>query len=75
MAKIAADIVFKNGLVVTPAGTVEGGVAIADGKIAAVGQDAFLPAGSHEIDLAGKYVLPGAIDPEVHLGSHRSAGR
>jgi dihydropyrimidinase len=72
MAKTAADIVFKNGLIVTPAGTLEGGVAIADGKIAAVGQDAFLPAGSREIDLAGKYVLPGVIDPEVHLGSHRS---
>ena len=71
MATKAADIVFKNGLVVTPGGTIEGGAAILDGKIAAVGRDAFLPPANREIDLAGKYLLPGAIDPECHLGSHR----
>lgn len=72
MANTAADIVFKNGLIVTPAGTIEGGVAVLDGKIAAVGRDSFLPAADHEIDLGGKYLLPGVIDPECHLGSHRS---
>ena len=71
MATNTADMVFKNGLIVTPAGTVEGGVAILNGKIAAVGGDAFLPAAKREIDLAGKYLLPGVIDPECHLGSHR----
>ena len=71
MAKTTADLVFKNGLIVTPAGTIEGGVAILDGKIAAVGRDMFLPAADREIDLAGKYLLPGVIDPECHLGSHR----
>ena len=71
MAKTTTDLVFKNGLIVTPAGTIEGGVAILDGKIAAVGRDMFLPAADREIDLAGKYLLPGVIDPECHLGSHR----
>jgi imidazolonepropionase-like amidohydrolase len=72
MAKVAADIVFKNGLIVTPAGVIEGGLAVLDGKIAAVGGDAFLPAADREIDLAGKHLLPGVIDPECHLGSHRA---
>ena len=67
-----ADIVFKNGWIVTPAGVVEGGVAIIGDKIAAVGRDAYLPTAEREIDLAGKYLLPGAIDPECHLGSHRA---
>ena len=71
MANTTADIVFKNGLIVTPAGTIEGGVAVLDGKIAAVGRDSFLPAAEREIDLTGKYLLPGVIDPECHLGSHR----
>lgn len=71
MARTTADIVFKNGLIVTPAGTAEGGVAVLNGKIAAVGRDSFLPAGKREIDLTGKYLLPGIIDPECHLGSHR----
>src|SRR5438309_10106550 len=72
MATNPADMVFKNGLIVTPAGTIEGGVAILGGKIAAVGGDAFLPAAKREIDLAGNYLLPGVIDPECHLGSHRA---
>jgi len=72
MANTTVDIVFKSGLIVTPAGTIEGGVAVLDGKIAAVGSDSFLPAADHEIDLGGKYLLPGVIDPECHLGSHRS---
>lgn len=71
MAIKTADIVFRNGLVVTPGGTIEGGAAIVDGKIAAVGRDAFLPSAEREIDLAGNYLMPGAIDPECHLGSHR----
>src|ERR1044072_8442828 len=71
MAVKTADIVFKNGLVVMPGGTIEGGAAIVDGTIAAVGRDEFLPAADPEIDLAGRYLLPGAIDPECHLGSHR----
>ncbi len=72
MATKPADIVFNNGLIVTPAGTIEGGVAILNGKITAVGSDAFLPAANREIDLSGKYLLPGVIDPECHLGSHRA---
>ena len=71
MANATADIVFKNGLIVTPAGTVEGGVAVLNGKIASVGRDSFLPAAEREIDLAGNTLLPGVIDPECHLGSHR----
>ena len=39
MVTKAADLVFRNGLIVTPSGTIEGGVAILDGKIAAVGSD------------------------------------
>ena len=72
MAKTAADLVFKNGLIVTPGGTIQGGVAVLDGRIAAVGRDSFLPAAEREMDLAGRHLLPGVIDPECHLGSHRS---
>ena len=71
MTKNPADIVLKNGLVVTPSGVIEGGVAVVGEKIVAVGGDAFLPDAEREIDLAGKYLMPGVIDPECHLGSHR----
>ncbi len=72
MTNKTVDLVLKNGLIVTPAGTIEGGVAVVDGKIAVVGRDSFLPASEREIDLAGKHLFPGVIDPECHLGSHRS---
>ena len=65
MANNAADLVFRNGLIVTPGGTIEDGVAILGGKIAAVGSDRFLPAAVRQIDLAGKYLLPGVIDPDA----------
>jgi dihydropyrimidinase len=71
MAKNIVELVFKNGLIVTPSGIMEGGLAVVDGKIAAVGSDAFLPDAERIIDLAGKYLLPGVIDPECHLGGHR----
>ena len=72
MARAAADIVFKNGLIVTPSGVIDGGVAVVGGKVGAVGSDQFLPDGERVIDLAGRYLLPGAIDPECHLGGHRA---
>lgn len=71
MAANSADLVLKNGLVVTPSGIIEGGVAVAGGKIAAVGAADFLPPAERVIDLAGKHLVPGVIDPECHLGSHR----
>ncbi len=71
MSTANADITLKNGLVATPGGIIEGGVAVAHGKITAVGNDSSLPSAAREIDLNGKYLLPGVIDPEVHLGGHR----
>jgi dihydropyrimidinase/dihydroorotase len=71
MTKNPADIVFKNGLVVTPSGVIEGGVAVVGEKIVAVSGDAFLRDAERDIVRAGKYLMPGVIDPECHLGSHR----
>jgi dihydroorotase-like cyclic amidohydrolase len=68
-----ADLVLKGGRVVTPEGVVSGGLAIENGVIVNIGPDRSLPAGSHTIDLAGRVVLPGLIDPHVHLGVGGSA--
>lgn len=65
------DLVIANGTVVTPEhGTFEADVA-ADGEtISAVARSATLE-GETEIDAAGKYVFPGAIDPHTHHGIYR----
>jgi dihydropyrimidinase len=60
------DLVLKNGVIVTPEGPVNGGIAVKDGRIAAVGND--LGPATREIDLGGRTVLPGLMDPHVHFG-------
>lgn len=64
-----ADFVVKNGKVVTPHGTVIGGVAVLGEKIAAVAPDAVLPQAREVYDAGGNFILPGVIDPHVHLCS------
>lgn len=68
---VQADLVIKNGKIVSPQGIFEGGVAIRNGKFIAVGTDDSLPDGRQVVDAKGNHILPGLIDPEVHLGIHR----
>lgn len=58
------DLVIKNGRVITAHEDFTGDVAVTGHKIAAIGQELN---GAREIDAAGMYVLPGAIDGHVHL--------
>jgi len=69
-------LVIRNVNVMTAAGpTIRNGmVAIADGKIVAVGASIPVPAGATEIDGAGKYVTPGIIDTHSHLGVYAAPG-
>ena len=64
---MAADLVIKNGWVVTPTETFKGGVAISGEKIVAIGADDQLPQGKEEIDVKGKHILPGLFDGHVHF--------
>lgn len=63
------DIVVKNGKVVTPSGTIVGGVAVVGEKIVAIAPDGQLPNARQTHDAQGHYILPGVIDPHVHLCS------
>ena len=58
------DIVIKNGTVVTGRGVVDTDVAIKGEQIAAVGMDM---EGERVIDAAGCLIVPGSVDPHVHL--------
>ena len=64
---MAVDLVVRNGVVVTPTNTFSGGVAVDDGLIVAVGTDGVLPDGEKVLDVEGKYILPGLMDPHVHF--------
>ena len=62
------DVVLKNGLIVTPTGVIQGGVAIDGEKIVGVGADPTLGSGKQKVDLKGKILFPGCFDPHVHFG-------
>jgi len=61
------DLVIAGGRVVTPAGIVEGAIAVDRGRIVAVGPSDAMPVSRELIDASGLHVLPGAIDVHVHF--------
>ena len=63
------DLKVINGTLVIPGtGKVRAGVGCKDGKIVVIGAEDLLPDAARTYDAAGKYVLPGVIDPHTHLG-------
>lgn len=65
---MSAELVVRNAKVVTETGVVLGGVAVEGGVIVLIGDDQSLPTAETTIDARGCMLLPGAIDPHVHLG-------
>jgi dihydropyrimidinase len=63
------DLLIRGGDVVTPQGIVRGELAVAEEKIAVIAAAGTLPSESagREIDATGHIVMPGGIDPHVHL--------
>lgn len=61
---LSMDLVVRNGTLVTPAGPLRKDVGILGAHIAGVADDL---TGLREIDASGCHVLPGGIDPHVHL--------
>ena len=61
------DIVIKNGKIVKPEGIIEGDILIIGGKIAGIIKSNPNISGKRIIDAEGHHILPGIIDPHVHL--------
>lgn len=62
------ELVVKNGRIVTSSRIFDGAVAIDKGKVAAVCLGTSIPDAKKVIDVKGKTILPGVIDPEAHPG-------
>jgi dihydropyrimidinase len=73
LAQRPAEILVRNGLIVTSSGRLEGDLRIRNGTIAEIGRNLAAAAGAQTIDAQGKLVLPGGIDPHVHLTPVRTA--
>ncbi len=61
------DLIIRGGEVVTPQGVINADVAIAGETIAAVAAPDTLPSAKRIIEAPGHIVMPGGIDPHVHL--------
>jgi len=64
---VIADLVIRNGMVVSPDAALKASVAIKDGKVLAVGDAEAMPDAAETLDASGLHVLPGAIDDHVHF--------
>jgi dihydropyrimidinase len=60
------DLVVRGATVVTDVGRARADVGVTRGKVAALGVGL---SGAREIDAHGLHVLPGAVDPHVHLSN------
>lgn len=60
------ELIIKNGTIISPIETYQADIAVADGKIVAIGKN-LNEEGATVVDAKGKLVLPGAIDVHTHL--------
>ncbi|MCC7412035.1 MAG: amidohydrolase family protein [Gammaproteobacteria bacterium] len=65
---MSVDLIIHGGRVVTPSGIVEADIAIAGGRVRALGDHRYMPAAKRALDATGLHVLPGIVDPHAHLG-------
>ncbi|MDR0320084.1 MAG: dihydroorotase family protein [Treponema sp.] len=61
------DLILKNGIIVSPTESVQGDVAISNGKIAKTGNLEPSDTANEIYDAQGKHILPGIIDAHVHF--------
>ncbi len=62
---MTTKLLFRGGTLVTASEMFEADVLVADEKIVAVGRD-LVAADAEVVDVHGKFLLPGGIDPHVH---------
>jgi dihydropyrimidinase len=67
LAQQPAEIVIRNGTIVNSTGRTQADLRIRNGTIAEIGRNLTAAANAQMIDATGKLVLPGGIDPHVHL--------
>lgn len=66
------ETIIAGGTVVTGESTFEAAVAVDEGTIVGVGDEATFPAADRRVDAGGLLVLPGVVDPHVHLQGYNS---
>ena len=68
-AQQPAELIIRNGLIVTAEGRTLGDVRITGEQIAEIGTNLAARAGAREIDARGMILMPGAVDTHTHLNA------
>jgi dihydropyrimidinase len=74
LASPGMNILIKNGNLVSAAGTTTADVLIEDDTVSAVGGENMRGRADRIIDAAGMFILPGGVDPHVHMHLPSPAG-
>jgi dihydropyrimidinase len=67
MESLMIDLLIRNGVIVSSEATYKADIAIVGETIAAIGECGSFAGASSEYDAEGKYILPGLVDPHVHM--------
>jgi len=70
-AVVAQEILISGGTVVTSEGRFDADVRVRDGTIVEIGTGLAAGTDARTIDATGLLVMPGGVDPHVHLGGNR----
>lgn len=68
------EILIKNGTIITSTQTLRSDVMITENKISQIAETIQSPENCQIIDAKGKYIIPGGIDPHVHMQLPTPAG-
>lgn len=68
------DILIKNGTIITSSDTYKSDILIVENKISQIAKDIQSTKSCKTIDAEGKYIIPGGIDPHVHMELPTPAG-
>jgi len=69
---MSVDLIVTGGSVVSPEEVLETGLAVNNGKVVALGDEEVLPDGEDVVDASGKLIMPGVVDPHVHIDGYLS---
>jgi len=70
---LLVDLVLHNAKICMPEGIVDAGIAVNEGRILRIAKEPNLPGASKSLDVEGKMILPGLIDPHVHMRDQQLA--
>lgn len=66
------DLLVRGGTIVSGQGRQEAALGVRDGRVACIGAPESMPAADEVLDVTGKLVMPGVIDPHVHCRAYSS---